>query len=266
MLVQHKNPIKINTSSLCCVYCGKGYKTRLNMDKHLVLCETIYKSKNKNIMQLNMDDEEPIQLPNQRQMYNIILELTAKYNKLEEKMERFSKWVEKKKKKINVIEWLNFNAKPEFLFDVLEDKIMFSDSYLEYLLDKGFINTFSELIKNLFIEYGNRLPLFCIEQKINGIYVYHTYNEEPCWAEVDREKLIAFMNKIYMKAVKSITEWRKKLEKAYQYHGDKVDIYNKALSKLLELDLKQDSLYNKIRSIIYNNVKIDMKSMIEFEF
>ena len=35
-------------SCLCCIYCDKRYKTRKNLDKHLVLCEIIYKSKNNN--------------------------------------------------------------------------------------------------------------------------------------------------------------------------------------------------------------------------
>lgn len=33
------NKNKIKHSALCCVYCGKSYKTRNNLDKHIILCE-----------------------------------------------------------------------------------------------------------------------------------------------------------------------------------------------------------------------------------
>ena len=38
---------KIKQTALCCIYCGKSYKTRINLDKHLILCEIYHKSKTK---------------------------------------------------------------------------------------------------------------------------------------------------------------------------------------------------------------------------
>ncbi len=29
---------KIKQSAMCCIYCGKSYKVRLNLEKHLILC------------------------------------------------------------------------------------------------------------------------------------------------------------------------------------------------------------------------------------
>ena len=76
-------PNKIKQSCLCCIYCGKSYKTRLNLDKHLILCETIHRSKNiKGNSNQHVDEIEEKELPSQRQMYNIILQLTLKCNKL----------------------------------------------------------------------------------------------------------------------------------------------------------------------------------------
>ena len=48
-------PNKIKQSAQCCVHCGKGYKTRTNLEKHLVLCELLHKSKRTS---LNDDEEE----------------------------------------------------------------------------------------------------------------------------------------------------------------------------------------------------------------
>ena len=57
-------------------------------------------------------------------LYQIILELGNKFNKLEEKVDELNKWVVKTKKKINIIEWLNNNIKPEIKFDFLIEKIL----------------------------------------------------------------------------------------------------------------------------------------------
>ena len=67
----------------------------------------------------------------------MILELALKYNKLEEKVELMSKWVDKKKKKINVLDWLNTssNIKPELIFDNLADNMTILESDLNILFN-----------------------------------------------------------------------------------------------------------------------------------
>ena len=49
----------------------------------------------------------------------MLLELGQKYNRLEEKVDEMSKWITKKKKKINILEWLNTNITPIISFDKL---------------------------------------------------------------------------------------------------------------------------------------------------
>ena len=63
---------KIKQSSLCCVYCGKSYKTKSYLDKHIILCEIWHKSKNKtnsnnnNHYQNNEDDDDEFVVPSQK--------------------------------------------------------------------------------------------------------------------------------------------------------------------------------------------------------
>jgi hypothetical protein len=84
--------------SQCCLHCGKGYKTRVNLEKHLILCELVHKSK-----KITINEEEELEIPSQKKIFQMLLELGQKYNKLEEKVDEINKWVVKKKKKINVI-------------------------------------------------------------------------------------------------------------------------------------------------------------------
>jgi len=274
MISKNDIPNKIKQSCLCCIYCGKSYKTRNNMDKHLVLCETIYRSKNnKPPVSLSEDDIEDIQLPTQKQMYNIILELTMKYNKLEEKMEQMTKWIEKKKKKMNVIEWLNTNVKPICTFNELINEISITNDNIDTLLSSGFISAFAEVMTmNIFEKKEkkekNPFPIFCLDQKTNHIYVCTTQSDQsatPVWAEIEKETLIHFVNKIYMRMTKGLTDWKKQLESQHNFNDTNTDLYNRTLIKMLDLNFKNETVLNKIKGVIYNGMKTDIKALIEYE-
>jgi hypothetical protein len=258
-------------SCLCCIYCDKRYKTRKNLDKHLVLCEIIYKSKNNKTYNAR-EEEEEIELPSQKYMYKIILDLAEKYSKLEEKMEQLTKWIDKKKKKINVIEWLNTNINPEFIFDDLFDNIEVSEEDIERLLMTNFMDIICEIVtNNLYkLSQSKSLPIFCFDQKTNYIYVYNIQNipqsENPSWSPVEREKLISFMNKIHMKITKKLSEWKKTQEIDGTFVDSKAEKYNKTIIKLMDINFKQDNTFNKIKSIIYGSLKTDMKALVEYEF
>ena len=96
--INEKN--KIKHSALCCVYCGKAYKTKQNLDKHLILCEIYYKSKNRSTSShsLQKDDEYEVMtaIPSPKIMYQIVAELSLKYNNLETKLNEMRNYLSKK--------------------------------------------------------------------------------------------------------------------------------------------------------------------------
>jgi hypothetical protein len=259
-------------SKICCVHCGKGYKNRTNMNKHLVLCELVHKSKRKK--QLLIEEEEDNNLPSQKQMYKMLLELAFKYNTLEEKMELAMKWIDKKKKKINVVEWLQTNLKPDCIFDNLSDKVIIINSDIEFLFNNSFIDTLNEAFSRVLYtsdksdDESNIVPLFAFVQKANVIYTYNTNESsvEPIWVELSKVKLIYFLNKIHFKFVKKLSEWKKTNQALIDESESSLDLYNKTLIKLMGIDFKQESLLSKIRTNMYNKMKTDMKALIEYEF
>ena len=259
-------------SNIQCIHCGKGYKNRTNMDKHLVLCELVHKSKRKS--QLIIEEEENDNLPSQKQMYKMLLELAFKYNNLEEKMELAMKWIDKKKKKINVLEWLETNLKPDCIFDKLSDKITIINSDIEFLFNNSFIDTLNEAFSRVLYtsdksdDESNIVPLFAFVQKQNTIYTYNISESsvEPIWVELSRVKLIYFLNKIHFKFVKKLAEWKIKNQSQIDESERLLDLYNKTLIKLMGVEFKQETLLSKIRTNMYNKMKTDMKALIEYEF
>lgn len=247
---------------MSCIYCGKMYKTRKSLDNHVIVCEIIYKTKRGKII---VEDDE---IPSQKIMYQMILELTNKCIKLEEKVEEFNKWVVKKKKKINILEWLNTNRKPAYEFEKIIENIDVIESEIDFLFNNSFNDTLSQiLLRNFHIINENKLiiPMFCVSQKSSCIYIYNKNVEdnELSWKELSKEKLVWFLNQMFTKIYRAFIKWGQK----YRKNRDDTSciLYDKTMSKIMNIDFKLDTTQNKLKTIIYSILKTDFKSLMEYE-
>lgn len=252
----------IKQPAQCCVYCGKSYKKRINLDRHVSLCELLNKSK-KSIF--NEDEEDDI--PSQKKQYKMLLELANKVNKIEEKLEEVNKWVVKRKKKINVVDYLNSNIKPQIRFENLTERIIITQDDIVYLFDHSFLETlnhiFSRNIYNL-SENPEEYPIFAFVQKTNIFYIYE--NEENKWMELNRERLIRFLDKVYMKLHRVYMEY-KKINAEKIRDDEKFSLLcDKTSVKMSGADFRQDSILGKIKTTMYTRMKTDMKGLVEYEF
>lgn len=252
-------PNMIKQPSQCCIHCGKSYKKRTNLDKHVILCELLNKTKKK----LVIEDEEDI--PSQRKLYEILLELGNKFNRLEEKVDELNKWVVKKKKKINVIDWLNTNITPEIKFDSLIEKIVMSDDDVKYLFENSFSDTLNHIFsRNIYNLSESEYPIFAFVQKTNIFYIYE--NEEAGWIELNGENLIKFLNKVHMKLFRAFRQHKiDNAEKILEDESYSV-LCDKTCKKLMDTDFRQETILGKIRGNMFSRMKTDMKALVEYEF
>jgi hypothetical protein len=251
---------KIKQPAQCCTYCGKSYKKKSNLDKHFVVCELLQvgKKRNSNI-ERNQDEDEAI--PSQQKMFQMLVELGQKYNKLEEKVEEMNKWIVKKKKKINGLEWLNTNIKPTINFDSIIDTIIINEDDIKFL----FHNSFNDLLNEVFSRtiYSEDFPIFAFVQKPNLFYIYHS---ETGWIELSRERLIKFLDKVHMKIFKEFYEWKQAKKSIIQCDTYLANNCDKTLIKISGLDFKQEQILSKIRNMMYSKMKTDLKALVEYEF
>lgn len=252
-------PNLIKQPTQCCIYCGKSYKKKSNLDKHVNLCELLNISKKKMVV----EDEEDI--PSQRKIYEILLELGNKFNRLEEKVDELNKWVVKKKKKINVIEWLNTNITPEIKFDNLIEKIIIEDDDIKYLFENTFADTLNHIFsRNIYNLSESEYPIFAFVQKTNIFYIYE--NEEAGWIELSREKLTNFLDKVYMKLFRVFSKHKKdNIDKIRDDERFSI-LCDKTCKKIMDVDFRQETILGKIRTNMYGRMKTDMKALVEYEF
>ena len=279
---------KIKQSSLCCVYCGKSYKTKSYLDKHIILCEIWHKSKNKTNSSnhsnhsnhsnynhnQNNDDDDDFVIPSQKKMYQIILDLAFKCNRLENKVSELNKFMTKKIKKIDVLEFLNNDLqKPNIIFDNITDLIKVNQFDVEYLFHNSFLETVNYILsRNIYKNDDlntntDLLPISCFIQKPNNIYIYDKTNSQTqennhSWQIISREKLIRFLNIIQFKISKAFSDWRKTNGQILVDNDSASILYDKTFSKLMAPEFKKDVTYNKYYNNIYNKMKKDVNMYI----
>jgi uncharacterized protein YeeX (DUF496 family) len=252
-------PNRIKQSAKCCVYCGKSYIKKTSLDKHTVICELLNNSKHSTVIE-NEDE-----VPSQKKIYQILLELGHKFNKLEEKVDDLNKWVVKKKKKINVIEWLNTNITPEIKFDSLIEKIIIIQDDVQYLFENSFADTLNQIFsRNIYNLSENEYPIFAFVQKLNIFYIYE--NEQAGWGELNREKLIKFLNRVHMKLLRLFGEYKKVNADKIREEESFSLLCDKTTLKMMNVDFRQESILSKIKGNMYSRMKTDMKALIEYEF
>ena len=269
-----KTQHKYNVHPVYCEFCGKCYKTIVNLNKHILLCEVINRSLNKHI-----DKPKNENIPSQETMYKIIESLTIKYNKLEEKMEQLQKWVDKKKKKINIIEWLNENDKitPSYNFDSIIDKLNITQTEVDYLFTNSFYDTVNEILSNFYNNCNtenNVIPLFAFNQKTNLIYVFSKNEileqssslEQSSWKEISKDQLVDFLDKIQTKISRCLKAWKNINEDKVRNDNKYSELYSKTIIKIMDVKFNNETTITRYKSLLYNKIKVDMKNLIEYEY
>ena len=252
-------PNMIKQPAQCCIHCGKSYKKKSNLDKHVVLCELLSKSKKGLVI------EDDTDIPSQRKIYNILLELGMKFNKLEEKVDELNKWVVKKKKNINVIDWLNANITPQVKYNNLIGKIVITQDDVKYLFENSFVETLNYIFsRNIYNLSENEYPIFAFVQKSNMFYIYE--DDVIKWKELTREKLIQFLNRVHMKLFQAYSEYKTQNSKRIYDDENFSILCDKTSIKLLNVDFSQEFILGKVRSNMYGRMKVDMKAFVEYEF
>ena len=261
MIAYHENDNKY-----CCEICKKEYTRKSSLEKHKILCDF----KIKTIRERNIIVEEAGDIPNHYELVKIVQELMLRNIKLEEKVDQMQKWVQTKKKKLNIISWLNANVNvimgfKEWVHTVVDVK----DEHLAYLMD----NTLFHTVQNIF-EYNLPdendecivYPIKCFNEKQGMFYVADKCEDgTTIWRNMEHSDMAELLKVIHNKMIKNLTSWRKANQSIINDNSNISDKYNKAIIKWMNMSFSHDGTYSRMKTGLYNYLKQDLKKMIEYE-
>jgi hypothetical protein len=258
--------VKTKTALYSCALCKKDYTRKGSLDKHVVLCE--FKSKSK--LELQVAVEEASDKPTYDQLVQIVQELSIKYVKMEEKMTEMQQYIDRKKKKVDVIGWLNMHVKPTTGFlEWVNSIVTVESSHFLHLLRPE--TTIFECLHEVFAYNLDKrdfiCPLTCFAQK-NGVFYICEPDQDlsalsaSVWRELQLEDFVLLLKHVQKKLIGELSEWRKDNQKLF-YDNDKIaDQFNKAVIKLMNITFTQDANMSKIKNSLYHYLRTDLDCLV----
>jgi hypothetical protein len=228
-----------------CKYCKKSYINQKSYNKHVLMCMEVDNAKN---------DEFDI-VPSQNKIYKMVKQLLYENEELKKKVKRLENKVYQKKKKINIIEWLNKQGN-DIGHNVYKNYALFfkniklNDS-LQHMFHNSYINGYFIIIKHLLQEN----ILIAWKQK-REIYYY----KDDSWYLFKVSELTNLTSKIQRNLICEL------FEKKEQMSNEKfVDINSNILGGGgQERDLKNMKLYKKIWEYLYEDIETQLEYKIVF--
>jgi hypothetical protein len=238
-----------------CPHCIKEYKRKSTLEKHVFLCAISSKTSKEKQDYL----EELENLPNHETMYKMIIDLQTRYLELEKKFKNINQQQIKQNNKIDVLDWLNTNIKPEHSYIDWYTTIDMNFQLLKYIFDKDFINGMALIFKDLY-DKNNSIPIRCFDHKSKQLYVY---DKDYRWKQLGDEDFIIMINTIHRKVVIQFNKWHSD-NPEYTNDTNKSDVFHDNLIKVMGAKGDRDKSLRQIKIKIYNYLKFDLKSKIEF--
>lgn len=230
-----------------CCFCSKKFTRKSYYDKHVLICEII----NKTSKQRKLEIEEYEETPNISKLYEIIIELSDKYNKLKNKVDKLSNFIYIKKN-INIIQLLNNTYKSCEPFEKWIYNIKVERKHLEYIFNYDFVYASLQLFKEFFDNINkDNIPIRSYEQKDNVLYIYSINNSWCEMTQIQFDKIIDFISKQFLH---EFVLWQNE-NKHLMYDDNYAITYMKNVKKINGGNYTTEQLYNKIHKELYKNIK-----------
>ena len=193
-----------------------------------------------------------------------------KNNDLEKKVNHLSKWIDVKKKKMNVVEWLDTNFTPQTTFSQFVSQVCktIERKHLEKIFEYGHILGLSRIIYSLFNDDSISIkPIKAFDQKENQLYIYEydESTEKNKWNIMPRITFNKFISDLSKQIMREFMEWKHENEHkitcddfAIQYHTN--------LLKVIGGQMSIEDVNASLKHNLYKHIKMNLKNIVEYDF
>ena len=244
--------------ALKCNNCNKEYHRQSAFDKHKLLCiggDSRFAYPQTPLTTLNHEDGL-----GDISLRSVIIELVKSNQKLRKDVEELKRWVQAKKKKIIIVDWLNEHCKPEINYKEFMSKLCITRKHLEIIFKSNIIDGIQEILENFMNDED--IPFKSFDQKDNTIYVY---NEESKWMLLSSTEFNNIISTIIKSILAEFKNWQDENEQRL-YTDDFSVIYVQNVKKVMGGDTTIDKQRIKIHKNLYKYLKMNLQNTIEYEF
>ena len=249
-----------------CKYCNKIYIRKYAYNNHFEKCK-FYKSrcsiiKEDNDKFLNNINKTNINLSNSI-IYKMLIDLTNKYDKLQKDYDELKKFVETNKKKVDIITYLNNNFNfDNYDFNDFIKSINITSEDLELIFKKDYLDGIVSIILNKINILENNVPLKAFSTKENILYIY--LNSLKSWIQMSNEELQKIIKYFSKNILNEFSKWESETRKTMR-PDDFSEIYILNMKKVLGGNYDSKNLNNLLKTRLYKNIKINVKSISSYE-
>lgn len=228
-----------------CPCCFKVFKKKACYEKHIFTCE-------------RTNADKPI--PTQQQLYDMIQNITEKYNAIQTELETIKSKLNITNKKLNVLTWLNENKLENTMdFISLIKSVKIDESALNMIFEKGFVDGVFEIINAHFQSHQTYQFIKCFQQKKNIIHIFQNNQ----WQILSNEDFVKLMNEINMKIFATFNEYRETNNDNLKLDEFQT-IFNNNFQKILCVNIPFCTRCVRIKNKLYNEFNECFKTLIEF--
>ena len=228
----------------CCPCCSRTYQRKIYYDRHYNVCQLL--AQTKRTRELNL--EESSDTPSLRDLYLVVMEMTAKYNKLEQKMNNLLQLASIKKQKVDLIVWLNQTYTEANPFLAWLGEIKTQRKHLECIFNLGYNNGMNTILKQFIAVSDERRPLRAFKSRDSVLYA----QLGPAgWLVLENDMFIKIVHILDKQCMKEFVLWQN--ENIDNLSKDSfANTYALNLKKMMGDDFTQEQISQRIKRELYN--------------
>ena len=158
---------------------------------------------------------------------------------------------------------MNANVEASISYDKFVQDIVLDLSYVDYLNEHNMIKTMTLVLENYF-QHKKNVPIKAFNEKTNKFYIYD--NENSSWVEMQKDQIISLLYLVDRTIQIIITKWRNINEDKITNNDKWSQTYNKLISKANAISYRDEHILSKMKTILFNQLKCDVKRYVEYEF
>lgn len=222
---------------------------------------------------------EPMtETPSNQVLYSMLQDLMVKYNKMENEFNSMKKYIQKTKKNINILDYLNEQCDNTNIIPYKDwiQTLFISRSELLYMFECKYISgIYNGLMKNLSLENTQTHCIKCFEQKKNIYFKYDVVSDEKTnsnnndvykWQIMDEKDFNILIIKISQQFMKEFQVWKIENKVKIEKNEEFYEVYMNYMKILLGGNNEKEKNNKDIKTRLYQYLKCDLKNLIHYDF